>query len=62
MSQHSTINYHHLGNDLHDYGGRLAAILKDWKNAISHANQAHTDEPTVRQLLTDGNFSRNMLD
>ena len=40
-----------------DYGGLLAAILNDWKNAISHGNQAHTDEPTVTQLLTDGNVS-----
>ena len=40
-----------------DYGGLLAAILKDWKNAISHGNQAHTDEPTVTLLLTDGNVS-----
>ena len=39
------------------YGGLLAAILKDWKNVISHGNQAHTDEPTVTQLLTDGNVS-----
>ena len=39
-----------------DYGGLLAAILKDWKNAISHGNQAHTDEPTVTQL-TVGNVS-----
>ena len=27
------------------------------ENAISHGNQAHTDEPTVTQLLTDGNVS-----
>ena len=40
-----------------DYGGLLAAILNDWKNAISHGNQAHTDEPTLTQLLTDGNVS-----
>ena len=40
-----------------DYGGLLAAILNDWKNAISHGNQAHTDEPTVTQLLTNGNVS-----
>ena len=39
------------------YGGLLAAILKDWKNAISHGNQAHTDEPTVTLLLTNGNVS-----
>ena len=37
-----------------DYGGLLAAIPKDWKNAILHGNQAHTDEPTVTQL-TVGN-------
>ena len=39
-----------------DYGGLPAAILKDWKSAISHGNQAHTDEPTVTQL-TVGNVS-----
>ena len=37
-----------------DYGGLPAAIPKDWKNAISHGSQAHTDEPTVTQL-TVGN-------
>ena len=41
---------------LSDYGGLPAAILKDWKNAISHGNQAHTDEPKVTQL-TVGNVS-----
>ena len=39
-----------------DYGGLLAAIPKDWKNAILNGNQAHTDEPTVTQL-TVGNVS-----
>ena len=39
-----------------DYGGLPAAIPKDWKNAISHGSQAHTDEPTVTQL-TVGNVS-----
>ena len=33
-----------------DYGGLLASILNDWKNAISHGNQAHTDEPTATLL------------
>ena len=33
-----------------DYGGLLAAILNDWKNASSYGNQAHTNEPTVTQL------------
>ena len=41
---------------LSDYGGLPATILKDWKNAISHGNQAPTDEPTVTQL-TVGNVS-----
>ena len=30
-----------------DYGGLLAAIPKDWKNAILHGNQEHTNEPKV---------------
>ena len=36
-----------------DYGGLLAAIPKDWKNAILHGNQEHTDEPTVTQLTVE---------
>ena len=37
-----------------DYGGLLAAIpAKDWKNAILHGNQEHTDEPTVTQLTAE---------
>ena len=36
-----------------DYGGLLAVILKDWKNAILHGNQEHTDKPTVIQLTTE---------
>ena len=39
-----------------DYGGLLAAIPKDWKNAILHGNHEHTNEPTVTQL-TVGNVS-----
>ena len=39
-----------------DYGGLLAAIPKDWKNAILHGNQEHTNEPMVTQL-TVGNVS-----
>ena len=39
-----------------DYGGLLAVIPKDWKNAILHGNQEHTDKPTVIQL-TIGNVS-----
>ena len=35
----------------------LQRFLKIGKNAISNGNQAHTDEPTVTQLLTDGNVS-----
>ena len=31
-----------------DYGGLLAAIPKDWKNAILHGNQEHTNEPKVK--------------
>ena len=33
-----------------DYGGLLPVIPKDWKNAILHGNQEHTDKPTVIQL------------
>ena len=39
-----------------DFGGLLAAIPKDRKNAISHGNQSHTNEPKVTQL-TVGNVS-----
>ena len=39
-----------------DYVGLLAAIPKDWKNAILHGNQEHTNEPKVTQL-TVGNVS-----
>ena len=39
-----------------DYGGLLAAIPKDWKNAILHGNQEYTNEPKVTQL-TIGNVS-----
>ena len=49
-------------NDLNDRAvlvllvGLLAAIPKDWKNAILHGNQEHTNEPKVTQL-TVGNVS-----
>ena len=33
------------------YGGLLAAIPKDWKNAISHGNQAHTNEQKYARLM-----------
>ena len=36
-----------------DYGGLLPVIPKDWKNAILHGNQEHTDKPTVIQLTTE---------
>ena len=39
-----------------DYGGLLATILKDWKNAILQGNQAHINEPMVTEL-TVGNVS-----
>ena len=43
----------HVWGTFLDYGGLLAVILKDWKNAILHGNQEHTDEPTVIQLTTE---------
>ena len=43
-----------------DYGGLLTTILNDWKNAISHGNQAHTDEPKGTQLLTAGKVSADI--
>ena len=45
-----------------DYGGLLAAIPKDWKNAILHGNQEHTNEPSVTQLKPLEMFQQNMLD
>ena len=39
-----------------DFGGLLAAIPKDRKNAISQGNQSHTNEPKVTKL-TVGNVS-----
>ena len=46
----------HIRGTFLDYGGLLAAIPKDWKNAILHGNQEHTNEPKVTQL-TVGNVS-----
>ena len=46
----------HIRGTFLDYGGLLAAIPKDWKNAIVHGNQEHTNEPKVTQL-TVGNVS-----
>ena len=46
----------HICGTFLDYGGLLAAIPKDWKNAILHGNQEHTNEPKVTQL-TVGNVS-----
>ena len=43
----------HVWGTFLDYGGLLAVILKDWKNAILHGNQEHTDKPTVIQLTTE---------
>ena len=42
-----------------DYGGLLAAIPKDWKNAILNGNQEHTDEPTVTQLTVRNVSAKN---
>ena len=47
-----------------DYGGLLAAILKDWKNAILHGSQEHTDEPKVTQLTVENvsaKYARQMF-
>ena len=41
----------HIRGTFLDYGGLLAAIPKDWKNATLHGNQEHTNEPTVTQLI-----------
>ena len=46
----------HICGTFLDYGGLLAAISKDWKNAILHGNQEHTNGPKVTQL-TVGNVS-----
>ena len=32
-----------------DYGGLLAAIPKDWKNAILHGNQGRTNDDTINR-------------
>ena len=40
----------HIRGTFLDYGGLLAVIPKDWKNAILHGNQGHTNEPKVSQL------------
>ena len=52
----------HIRGTFLDYGGLLAAIPKDWKNAILHGNQEHTNEPKVTQLNFAEIFQQNMLD
>ena len=47
------LSFQDLKDTFLDYGGLLAVILKDWKNAILHGNQEHTDKRTVIQLTTE---------
>ena len=46
----------HIRGTFLDYSGFLAAIPKDWKNAILLCNQEHTNGPKVTQP-TIGNVS-----